>query len=176
MTHLGVRLMNYFRWIFGNMDRNNHVLIFEPILIANYLRASIPIITVILFVYHFVNNIIFKSIGTFYPSHYVYSIILKNDRENLEKLKIILKYFVLYCHLELLMELLKIIGLQSMLLEMGIIMVLLYMVVYQNLLLSSLYDKIMLYEKIIFNTCHKYLEKYKLFILQIIGNKLIYNK
>jgi hypothetical protein len=156
-TFLTIRLFdyriirNYLEWFSISMyqESQNHVgFLCDPRILV------ILVVAFSLFVGYSVCSFVSKSLGLFYPSYHVYHTITMNNKESMDKLKIMIKYFVLYSHLELLETLFQIMGLQWCFLKMITIIVLLYITFNESLWINIIYEKIILYDRLLLNACY----------------------
>ena len=123
---------------------------------------------------YFVNEFFCQIFGHFYPLYYIY--VLLNDKKvkvgdgnerqlvnrrvgdgqrpngrqaSASKIKTVMKYFILYGHMEFVSAILKLIGLYFSHIKFLLIIALLYMVGYNEYLLDGFYNKIILYDTVI---------------------------
>lgn len=122
--------------------------------LKGYLSDPLGMMTIvfssfILFLY-FASEFICQIVGLFYPAYYLYTIMHYKIPNKLEKLSLLLKYFIIYAHLELVSSLLKIFGLYLYHLKILITIAILYLFGYQTNALVEIYGQILFYDKILF--------------------------
>lgn len=137
----------------------------------------IILLMVSIFTYiYFASELICQALGLFYPAYYMYTLIpcprngrleSQQSRELLHfkspqksiKIKSIMKYFIIYSHLELITSLTRIVGFYFTHLKILVIISILYMAGYRQDWLSDVYERILMYDKIIFNAGCSNLQK-----------------
>jgi hypothetical protein len=97
---------------------------------------------------YFANEFMCQVLGLFYPIYYLYTLLHKKSNNKSEKIKSVMKYFIIYGHLEFLSALLKIFGFYFYHLKILVIMCILYFVGYHQEWLALLYEKTIFYDKI----------------------------
>ena len=126
------------------------------------------LICIFMYVY-FANEFFCQIFGLYYPIYYLYVLLnLNQTPQQIFKIKCVIKYFVLYGHLELISSLLKIFGLYFYHLKILVIFTLLYAIRRNQSLLDHMYVKIISYDRVAINIilsliskCKKEFNKYK---------------
>ena len=113
------------------------------------LGIATMILSGILLFFYFAGELMFQAFGLFYPTYYLYTIMNYKIQNKLEKLALLLKYFIIYAHLEFVSSIFKILGLYFSHLKIMVIVLIIYLLKYQPQLLGEIYDKILFYDKII---------------------------
>ncbi|XWV25846.1 hypothetical protein QJ857_gp1236 [Tupanvirus soda lake] len=117
------------------------------------------IITLFSYIY-FAGELICQVLGLFYPTYYLYTLLHKRSANKAEKVKSIMKYFIVHAHLEFLSTILGAIGFHFYHLKILVILAILYMAGYRQLWLAGLYDKLIFYDKIIFGLAQSAINKF----------------
>lgn len=110
-----------------------------------------------IFIYiYFVSELICQVIGLFYPVYYLYTLLNNDDTDHfVGKIQSVIKYFIIYAHLECMTMVTKLFGFYFFHLKILMIISVLYMTGYQEHWLQKIYDRIIFYDKILlglFNT------------------------
>lgn len=109
----------------------------------------------IFFYIYFANSLLCQLIGLVYPTYHMYKLIVNKKEYNPEP---IMKYSIIYSHLEIYAYMAQMI-LSVYHLKLLIIMALIYMLEYQTDWLDHVYQKTILYDKIMINLMHRLLRQ-----------------
>lgn len=112
---------------------------------------AILITTIIgLFIYiYFANEFMCQALGLFYPCYHTYALLHYNIQDKADKIKSMMRYFIIYGHIELLMAIAKLFDMYFYHLKILVILILLYMTHYRFSILDYLYQKLIFYDKIL---------------------------
>ncbi len=115
----------------------------DPLAVVLFLFSGI-------FIYiYFASEFFCQVLGLFYPIYYLYALLnMPQDIQTNIKIKLVMKYFVMYGHLEFISSMLKIIGLYLSHMKIIVIIFLLYLVGYNKSMLDYFYDKTLCYNKL----------------------------
>jgi len=126
----------------------------DPLTIAGLISASLFIF------FYFANELVYQIIGLYYPCYYLYTLIHYRHAQKANKIKSIMKYFIIYGHMELLACIVELFGFYLHHPKIVIILSLLYMAGYKQLWLDNLYDKVIFYDKIILGFIYLAFDKF----------------
>ena len=103
-----------------------------------------------IFVYvYFANDLICQILGLCYPAYHMYTLLQSKNKDYLTIMKPIMKYFVIYTHIEVIAAIFKVFGLIFSHLKFSLIFLIIYMTEYRLDWLDNMCDKIIYYDKII---------------------------
>ncbi|XWV24612.1 hypothetical protein QJ856_gp1175 [Tupanvirus deep ocean] len=131
-------------------SKENYFIINEIKKSASDPLSIIIMVIIALFSYiYFAGEFICQMLGLFYPTYYLYTLLHKRSSNKVEKVKSIIKYFIVYGHLEFLSALFSIFGFHFYHLKILVILSILYMAGYRQIWLAGVYNKIIFYDKIL---------------------------
>lgn len=147
----------------------------DKFVIFNELKKSasdplsvIIVLLVSIFSYvYFANELMCQVFGLFYPIYYLYTLLHKKSSNKAEKIRSIMRYFIIYGHLEFLSAFFRLFGFYFYHLKILIIISILYMAGYRQKWVASLYENMIFYDKImlalLYSGANKiYLEYYRI--------------
>ena len=143
---------------FSGNNQNSTSMIdqLKKILIDPLAVISILVVTIITYIY-FANEFICQIFGLFLPAYYLYT--LGHDSISSDKVSTVSKYFIIYSHIEFCSLLLKIFGLYFYHVKVLAYLIILYMLGYQQAWLAKIYERSILYDKIIIGLLSNGLKK-----------------
>ena len=103
-----------------------------------------------LFMYfYFANEIMCQILGLFYPCYCLYGLLHYNITDRADKIKSMMRYFIVYGHLEVLLTIGKIFSMYFYHLKIIILLGLLYMAHYRVKLFEKIYLRMIFYDKVL---------------------------
>ncbi len=111
--------------------------------------SIIIVVFISLFFYiYFANDFMCHLFGLFYPLYYLYTLMHYRNTNCSEKIRSVVKYFIIYGHIEFLSSLLKIVGVNFYHLKILVIICALYMTGYRQEWLNTCYDNVIFYDRV----------------------------
>jgi hypothetical protein len=144
----------------------------DKILFVNKIKknASDPLSIIIVLIFsiffyiYFANEFVYQVLGLFYPTYYLYTLMHYRNTNYREKIRSIIKYFIIYGHIEFISSLLKLVGIYFYHLKILVIICALYITGYRQEWLNSFYDNMIFYDRVILDviltTTNKFYEEY----------------
>lgn len=152
---------NKIKSIKSDKTKNNKFLIVNEIkkFSSDPLRIIIVALISIFFYIYFANEFMCHILGLFYPLYYLYILMHYRNANCSEKIRSMIKYFIIYGHIDFLSSLTKIVGVYLYHLKIFVILCVLYMTGYQREWLNVCYDSVIFYDRIFLNMILTFINK-----------------
>ena len=112
------------------------------------------LLSVFIYIY-FANDLICQIFGLCYPAYHMYMLLSTKNKDILKNMNPIIKYFLVYTHVEIFASVLKAFGMIFSHMKLSLIFLVIYMTEYRLDWLNTSYDKIIYYDRIIYSVVKK---------------------
>lgn len=109
---------------------------------------------------YFAGEFLCQLVGLFYPCYYMYTLLNNKIPGKADKIKSVMKYFIIYAHSEFLSYFLRFIGFPMFIhLKIIVLAALIYMAEYRFDWMNNAYDRIIIYDRIAIAMCYSMHQK-----------------